>query len=201
MDLSQRGFELRKRRARRLLATQSTIFSASETRVRRAVNSNSVGTLLSGRSHSNPDGTSGQWAESFPKPRHGQSPSEKSEKRELGQMPTLHPDSSFLCRDFALRKCRARGLFAIQSRDFSASETQIANCCFVCSLPFLLPPVPASRPRAGRKFRLLCVPNEKRNFFRPLKEDWRPEKNMCGAKWLGGYDFGLRRRGVSADAG
>src|SRR5208283_2301316 len=43
-------------------------FSASETRVRSAVNSNSVGTFPSGRSHSNPEGTSGQKAESLPKP-------------------------------------------------------------------------------------------------------------------------------------
>src|SRR5208282_1639694 len=45
MDISLRDFGLGKRRARGLFATQSAIFSASGTRVRSAVNSNSLGTF------------------------------------------------------------------------------------------------------------------------------------------------------------
>src|SRR5208282_4437981 len=125
MDLSLRDFELRKRRARGLFATQSAIFSASETRVRSAVNSNSVGTFPSGRSHSNPEGTSGQKAESLPKPRHGQSPLQKIETERILPNGPTSSSMDLSLRDFELRKPRARGLFATQSAIFSASETRV----------------------------------------------------------------------------
>jgi len=75
-----------KKPCKRGFAIKSPDFSASETRVRRAVNSNSVETFLSERSHSNPERTSGQTAEPPQNPGTAKVPSEKSKQRESRQI-------------------------------------------------------------------------------------------------------------------
>ena len=90
----------------------------------RAVNSNSVGTFLSALSHSNPEGTSGQKAESLPKPRHRQSPLRKIETERISPDRPASSPIDLSLRDFELRRRRARRLFATLSPIFSASETR-----------------------------------------------------------------------------